>query len=85
MSNTVGRSFALAVALLMAMRVLPATAGQSAAPPALSEAQIAAIKAIQGEAEQKAAPAALRLAAVVSRLYDNNLSDTPVHGESQDS
>ena len=45
--------------------------------PALTEAQKSAIQQIQTESDQKAAQIAVQLAAVVQKIYDNNLSDTP--------
>ena len=45
--------------------------------PALTDAQTSAIRALQSESEQKTTQVAVQLAAVVQRIYDNNLSDTP--------
>jgi hypothetical protein len=44
---------------------------------ALTDAQVTAIRALQAESGQKATQLAVELAAVVKRIYDNNLSDTP--------
>lgn len=43
----------------------------------LTEAQKQAIKRIKIESEKRAAPAALRLAGIVSKIYENMLSDRP--------
>ena len=53
----------------------PAAAAQEV--PALTDAQVTAIRALQAESGQKATQLAVELAAVVKRIYDNNLSDTP--------
>jgi len=45
--------------------------------PALSDAQRSAIQALRSESDQKGAQIAVQLAAVVQKIYDNNLSDTP--------
>ena len=52
-----------------------ATAAQDV--PALTDAQRSAIRALQSESEQKTTQLAVQLAAVVQKIYDNNLSETP--------
>ena len=47
------------------------------APPALTDAQTSAIRALQSESGQKTTQLAVELAAVVQKIYDNNLSDAP--------
>jgi hypothetical protein len=45
--------------------------------PPLTEAQRTAIRALQSESGQKTTQLAVQLAAVVQKIYDNNLSDAP--------
>jgi hypothetical protein len=45
--------------------------------PALTDAQRSAIQLLQSDSDRKAAQIAVQLAAVVQKIYDNNLSDTP--------
>jgi hypothetical protein len=45
--------------------------------PALTDAQKTAIASLRSETEKKATLMAVQLAAIVQRIYDNNLSDTP--------
>jgi hypothetical protein len=45
--------------------------------PALTDAQTSAIRMLQSESGQKTTQLAVQLAAVVQRIYDNNLSDAP--------
>jgi Spy/CpxP family protein refolding chaperone len=45
--------------------------------PELTDAQRTAIASLRGETERKATLMAVQLAAVVQRIYDNNLSDRP--------
>ena len=44
--------------------------------PALTDAQTSAIRALQNESGQKTTQLAVELAAVVQKIYDNNLSDS---------
>ena len=77
------KSFCLAIACCAA---LVGTAGAQqpvpASPavpnvPALNDAQMAAIASLRGESEKKATLIAVQLAAVVQKIYDNNLADSP--------
>jgi hypothetical protein len=52
-------------------------AAAAQAPPALTDAQMSAIRALQSESGQKTTQLAVELAAVVQKIYDNNLSDAP--------
>ncbi len=77
------KSFCLAIACCAAL-VGTAAAQQPvpaspAAPsvPALSDAQMTAIASLRGESEKKATLIAVQLAAVVQKIYDNNLADSP--------
>lgn len=45
--------------------------------PALSDAQKTAIASLRMESEKKATLVAVQLAAVVQKIYDNNLADSP--------
>ncbi len=45
--------------------------------PPLTDVQKEAIRSIQSATAAKAAPVAIQLGAVVAKLYENNLSDTP--------
>jgi hypothetical protein len=45
--------------------------------PALSDAQKTAIASLRSESEKKATLIAVQLAAVVQKIYDNNLADSP--------
>ena len=55
---------------------VPATPGAQNVP-ALSEAQKTAIASLRSESEKKTTLIAVQLAAVVQRIYDNNLADSP--------
>ena len=76
------KSFCLAIACCAG---LVGTAGAQPVPaspaaqnvPALSDAQKTAIAALRGESEKKATLIAVQLAAVVQKIYDNNLADSP--------
>lgn len=54
---------------------VPSAAAQDV--PALTDAQKTAIASLRSETEKKATLMAVQLAAVVERIYGNNLSDTP--------
>jgi len=58
---------------------VPAAPGTPAAQevPPLTDTQSSAIRALESESGQKTTQLAVQLAAVVQKIYDNNLSDTP--------
>jgi hypothetical protein len=76
------KSFCLAIACCAG---LVGTAGAQPVPappgaqnvPALSDAQKTAIASLRSESEKKATLIAVQLAAVVQKIYDNNLADSP--------
>ena len=77
------KSFCLAIACCAvcaggagAQTVPGALAAQSVVPP-LSDAQKTAIASLRSESEKKATLIAVQLAAVVQKIYDNNLADSP--------
>jgi Spy/CpxP family protein refolding chaperone len=53
------------------------TTNNSPPPTPLTDAQKEAIRAIGSAVETKALPVAMQLSAVVSKVYENNLSETP--------
>ena len=57
----------------------PAAPGAAAAQdiPPLTDAQKTSIASLRSESERKVTLLAVQLAAVVQKIYDNNLSDTP--------
>jgi hypothetical protein len=65
--------------MLGAGQVLAQTSSSNISPaaPPLTDAQKEAIRSIQSTTEAKGVPVAIQLAAVVAKLYENNLSDTP--------
>jgi Spy/CpxP family protein refolding chaperone len=66
------------LAFTLMVGVGPVLAQTNTTPPRpLTDAQKAAIRSIQNAIEQRAAPVALQLSAVVMKLYENNLSETP--------
>jgi len=77
------KSFCLAIAccagLVGTAGAQPPVPASPAAPnvPALNDAQMAAIASLRGESEKKATLIAVQLAAVVQKIYDNNLADSP--------
>jgi hypothetical protein len=54
----------------------PNAAAAQGVPP-LTDTQSSAIRALETESGQKTTQLAVQLAAVVQKIYDNNLSDTP--------
>jgi hypothetical protein len=66
---------ALCAGAAVAQPVPAAPAAQNV--PALSEAQKTAIASLRSESEKKTTLIAVQLAAVVQRIYDNNLADSP--------
>jgi hypothetical protein len=71
------KSLFLVCVVTIAFTVTPVFAEGGQTADALSSQQRAAITLAQAEGEQKAGPIALRLASVVTRLYENNLSEAP--------
>jgi hypothetical protein len=76
------KSFCLAIACCAgvvgtagAQPVTPSPGTQDV--PALSDAQKTAIASLRSESEKKATLIAVQLAAVVQKIYDNNLADSP--------
>jgi hypothetical protein len=58
-------------------QVPPAQVPPAQVPPALTDVQTSAIRALQSESGQKTTQLAVELAAVVQKIYDNNLADAP--------
>jgi hypothetical protein len=71
------RNLKILMFVLAALAVVHPIAVRAQTADSLTEDQRTAIKLAKALAEEKAAPLALRLAAVVKRIYANNLADTP--------
>ena len=77
------KSFCLAVACCAvcaggaSAQAVPAAPAAQSVVPALSDAQKTAIASLRSESEKKATLIAVQLAAVVQKIYDNNLADSP--------